>query len=70
MTLYAGTYLPLDGSPLHDPIRNSQPLAIAKSDFPEPLRLAPDGPEPLGPIPQIGLLVPDAHVADVVRAGR
>jgi hypothetical protein len=70
MTPYAGTYLPLDGSPRHDPIRNPQALAISKSDFPEPLRLAPDGPELLGPLSQIGLVVPDVNVEDVVGAGR
>jgi hypothetical protein len=68
MAPYAGTYLLLDGYSLHDTILDPQPLAISKSDFPEPLRLAPDGPQPPGPLSQIRLVVPDTHVDDVVVA--
>ena len=41
-------------------------LAISKSDFPQLLRVSPDGPEPLRPLPQVGLVVRDADVYDDV----
>jgi hypothetical protein len=51
---------------LHDAVLDAQPLAISKSDFPEPLRLPPDSAQPLGSFPQFSLVVRDAHVADIV----
>src|SRR5512147_930579 len=53
---------------LDDPILDAESLAISKSDLPELLRLPPDRAQPLRPLPQVGLVIRDAHVHDVVVA--
>src|SRR3970040_1103067 len=53
-------------SAFHDPILDPQPLAISKSGLPQLLRLPPDCAQPLRALAQIGLVVRDGHVHDIV----
>jgi hypothetical protein len=52
----------------NDAIGDAEAFGVAPSEFPDSVRWAPDGAEPLGTLAEIGFVEGDPHGDDVVAA--